>query len=113
MQAWHRHKSTVTLVAALCFAVLSGLHVARPMVPVGDLALLGFSVEDICGYGTEGASRDCPNCALAEGGCVPAGDLDFLGVAEFVRSVGPRPVLAQDTDQALVAYQARGPPKFT
>mgnify|MGYP000243962020 FL=1 len=113
MQVWNRYKTGLALIAALCFAVLAGLHAARPVSNDVALSVYGYAAGDICGFGEEANQPDCPNCTLATG-------LVVLGHVEFpVWQTAPvGRLLPINTDIAVCGgaidpYQARAPPLFT
>ncbi|WIY26384.1 hypothetical protein [Parasedimentitalea psychrophila] len=113
MAAWQRHKTGLALIAALCFAVLSGLHAARPVSAEVVFSAYGYAAGDICGFGQEAGQPDCPNCTLATG-LVVLGHVDFL-VWQAV-STGRLLLLRSDIANcggAIDPHQARGPPLFT
>lgn len=64
-----KSKAIAALFAAACFAMLVGLHLARPIQSGPDLVLTGFSADDICGYGD--TETHCPNCVLAASVALP------------------------------------------
>lgn len=112
-------RSLITLVAALAFAVLSGLHGARPvgLAPTPDpntalFAELGFSANDICGSGGSGSGSDsrCPNCVISTSALVPY----TQGLCPPSRSPHRSPrIFAQDAlaiPQLLRVKTARAPP---
>ncbi|WP_417268131.1 hypothetical protein [Celeribacter baekdonensis] len=115
-------RSLITMIAALAFAVLSGLHGARPVslapAPAADAALfaeLGFSASDICGYGGTGSGSEsrCPNCVISTAAVVPYAQ----GLCAPSRSnhTSPR-VFAQDAraiPQLIRVKTARAPPVLT
>lgn len=113
MQLRDKYFTGLALVAALCFAVLSGLHAARPILPTSDLAVLGFSSEDICGYGADGESRDCPNCALVDGVCQSKAVALLLHGPHFAPFTVRAHEIVQGTGQTTPSYYARAPPKIT
>jgi len=108
--AINQSKSSVALFAALCFAVLASLHLARPISLEPDPVLLGFSVEDICGYSD--TESHCPNCVLAVSAALSqppqlSAPFQAEGVRNAVR-FEDAPVLRV----ALTPYLARSPPFF-
>lgn len=103
----------VPLFAAMCFALLVGLHLARPVATAPtELTQLGFTAADICGYGESETSR-CPACVIATTALLP-GDLPdrhpdlYLREQTYrVTEPGLVPVLRRQ------APRSRGPPAFT
>ncbi|WP_170327106.1 hypothetical protein [Ruegeria arenilitoris] len=101
-------KTGLALFAALCFAVLAGLHLARPIPTGPDPVLLGFSASDICGYGE--AETQCPTCVLV----ISALPSLYPSLASAFQAEGER--IAVRFDEALVSrmvltpYSARSPP---
>ncbi|WP_157789803.1 hypothetical protein [Celeribacter baekdonensis] len=112
-------RSLITLIAALAFAVLSGLHGARPVglapapaTNAAQFAELGFSASDICGYGGSGSGSDsrCPNCVISTSAVVP--DTQGLCAPSGSPHRSPR-IFAQDAlaiPQLLRVKTARAPP---
>lgn len=113
MQLWNRYYTGMALIAALCFAVLSGLHAARPVTDNVALSVYGYAAGDICGFGEDAEQRDCPNCTLAAG-VVVSGGVDLLAwqAVQFER-VLPIRAKASISGGTIDPYQARGPPLFT
>jgi len=113
MQLWNRYYTGLALIAALCFAVLSGLHAARPISDNVALSEYGYAADDICGFGEDVEQRDCPNCTLATG-VVASGGVELLAwqAASFER-VLPIRAKASIFRGIIDPYQARGPPLFT
>lgn len=113
MRVWDIYFSRLAFVAALCFAVLSGLHIVRPVTAEVSISSYGFGPDDICGYGEEGTTRDCPNCILAVGVLnVDPVNLQFWQalVAEYATPIDVGFLFSQG---AVAPYWARGPPIFT
>ncbi|MEP2531358.1 hypothetical protein [Shimia sp.] len=112
------HKAFPALIAALCFAILSGLHIARPLTPItvvpSELASFGFTVDDICGYGENGGnSSSCPNCTLVEN-LVLLASSDLLDWTPAVSGLESCPYCtALHHASRPLAYKARAPPVFT
>lgn len=109
MTPWHRYRTGLALAAALCFALLAGLHAARPVAADPGFAVFGFDASDICGIGGGENSQSCPNCTLAAGAVLPQ-----------AKAPG-RPCVFRRTEAAahggwtaaaasVAAYQARAPP---
>lgn len=113
MKLWGTYYKGLALIAALCFVVLSGLHVARPVADMIPLSVYGYDTSDICGYGGDGPPRDCPNCTLATG-AIAAICVDWFSwrVMSFER-VLPTKAIASLSGGAIDAYRARAPPIFT
>ncbi|WP_339691273.1 hypothetical protein [Celeribacter baekdonensis] len=115
-------RSLITMIAALAFAVLSGLHGARPVslapAPAADAALfaeLGFSASDICGYGGTGSGSEsrCPNCVISTAAVVPYAQ--GLFAPSRSNHTSPR-VFAQKAcaiPQLIRVKTARAPPVLT
>jgi hypothetical protein len=108
---WHRFRTGLALAAALCFALLAGVHAARPVAADPGFAAFGFAASDICGFGDSEQSRSCPNCTLAGGIVLPQA------------KIPERPCLFRRTATtghsgwtavpgAVPTYQARAPPAF-
>ncbi len=113
MQVWSRYNTGLALIAALCFAVLSGLHAARPVSAEVVFSVYGYAAGDICGLGEEAASGDCPNCTLSAGAVALASvELQHWQVVA-TELVLPFWGDVQNCGRAIDPYQARGPPLFT
>lgn len=103
----------LALGAALCFAVLSGLHAARPVSAEVVFSAYGYAAGDICGLGDEAAKGDCPNCTLSAGAVALASvELQHWQIVATGLRL-PRLRDVQNGGRAIDLYQARGPPLFT
>lgn len=105
-------KGWLALIAALCFAVLAGLHAARPLQDSPDPALLGFAYGDICGAGTE-ASPECPSCVLADSAPVLQDNSTGIRAASWCAAGYTLPDTVLPRRPPHRGYLARGPPLFT
>lgn len=103
----------LALGAALCFAVLSGLHAARPVSVDVVFSAYGYAAGDICGLGDEAARGDCPNCTLSAGAVALASA--ELGHWQVEATALKKPLWGdvQNRGRTIDRYQARGPPQFT
>ncbi|SLN63672.1 hypothetical protein PSA7680_03369 [Pseudoruegeria aquimaris] len=101
------------LVAAVCFALLAGLHAARPISGGPDFALAGFSPADICGYSEDASSGSCPNCVLAKAAVEPALPTEAKRTASVARKALPPAQAPAPVAAANGLPPARGPPLFT
>ncbi|MEW2914285.1 hypothetical protein [Leisingera sp. JC11] len=112
MTQWHRYRTGLALAAALCFALLAGIHAARPVAADPGFAAFGFAASDICGFGGGEDSQGCPNCTLAAGAVLPQAKAPgtpclfrrtaTAGRGGWIAAPGVVPT-----------YQARAPPAFT
>ncbi|MBY6068777.1 hypothetical protein KUW17_18690 [Leisingera aquaemixtae] len=113
MTQWHRYRTGLALAAALCFALLAGLHAARPVAADQGFAAFGYAASDICGFGEGGAeTRSCPNCTLAAGAVLPQSKApEPLCLFRRTAAAGRGGWIA--APGVVSTYQARAPPVFT
>lgn len=112
MTQWNRHKTGLALAAALCFALLAGLHAARPVAADPGFAAFGYAASDICGFGDGDETRSCPNCTLSAGAMLAQAAVPNRPCI-FHRAAAGRSGGWQAAAGFAAKYQARAPPAFT
>lgn len=104
----HRFAAGLTVVTALAFAVLVGLHGARPVTPPGLQAVLAFDPGALCGEG--GLQSRCPACTLGVAALLPDPPQPPLRPAARAETV---PCLRTETPVFVTGHRphwARAPP---